>query len=168
MLRLITIINLPVTELSTCTLTLTRQGLYGTLDVPWQSGFPVGQQPGGFRVGTIQPVMSTVTISHGIAEKNFTIQVFGLHNFYNLNSRIPKEYVETQIFDLTLVFVTFYADFERLRYNDKNFEKKFTSFPRNFYCQHILQTSPGRIFQRSIDIPKMCFRMLLRITYKNS
>ena len=71
-------IDLFVPELSTCTLTLTRQGLYGTLDVPWQSGFPEGRQPGGFVVGTIQPMSGSVTISHGIAEKNFTIQVISL------------------------------------------------------------------------------------------
>ena len=56
-------------------MTLTREGMYGTLDVSWQSGFPEGQLPGGFQLGTIRPASSTVTIPHGVATKDFTVQV---------------------------------------------------------------------------------------------
>ena len=66
---------LTLTELSTCTLTLTRQGLYGSLEVAWQSGYLEGEQPVGFELGIITPASGTVTIPHGTAEKNFTVQV---------------------------------------------------------------------------------------------
>ena len=49
--------------------------MYGTLEVSWQGGFQQGRVLAGFVQGAITPASSSVTIPHGIDEKNFTIEV---------------------------------------------------------------------------------------------
>lgn len=75
------------TESSTCRLTIIREGMYGTLEVSWQSGFPEGRVPVDFVEGTVVPDSSNVIIPHGIDEKNFTISVI-LLLFYCFKSSI--------------------------------------------------------------------------------
>jgi len=43
--------------------------------VSWQSGFPGGRVLNGFKEGAIIPASSSVVVPHGIAEKNFTVEV---------------------------------------------------------------------------------------------
>ncbi|KAL4228132.1 hypothetical protein ACF0H5_013567 [Mactra antiquata] len=62
-------------ETNTCRLTIVREGIYGTLEVPWQSGFPGGRVPASFTEGKIVPDSSSITIPHGVEEKNFTIEL---------------------------------------------------------------------------------------------
>lgn len=69
----------PLIETGTATLTLTRQGLYGTIHVPWNSGFPSGGKPEFFTEGQITPPTGSLTIQHGIQTKNFTVSVSWLY-----------------------------------------------------------------------------------------
>ncbi|XP_053406312.1 adhesion G-protein coupled receptor V1-like [Mercenaria mercenaria] len=62
-------------ESSTCRLTVIREGMYGTLEVSWQSGFPEGRVPVDFTEGTMVPDSSSIKIPHGIDEKNFTVSL---------------------------------------------------------------------------------------------
>ncbi|KAK3601208.1 hypothetical protein CHS0354_004408 [Potamilus streckersoni] len=64
----------------TSTLTVIRQGTYGTLEVPWQSGFPDGQRPAGFRDGTISSNSGVVIIPHSVEMKNFTVELIATLN----------------------------------------------------------------------------------------
>ena len=56
-------------------MTITRRGLYGTIHIPWSSGFPPGANPEMYSEGQITPPSGSVTIQHGIQSKNFTISV---------------------------------------------------------------------------------------------
>ena len=56
-------------------MTIIREGIYGTLNVPWQNGFPEGRVLAGFTEGSVVPASGSVTIPHGMDEKNFTVQV---------------------------------------------------------------------------------------------
>lgn len=56
-------------------MTVVRQGMYGTLDVSWQNGFPQGNVLAGFTQGTVVPASGKITIPHGMDEKNFTVEV---------------------------------------------------------------------------------------------
>ncbi|XP_061172919.1 adhesion G-protein coupled receptor V1-like [Saccostrea echinata] len=67
-------------ESGTATLILTRRGLYGTIHVPWRSGFPSGGKPEFFTEGQITPPSGSLTMPHGIQTKNFTISVVAVLN----------------------------------------------------------------------------------------
>ncbi|XP_052793587.1 adhesion G-protein coupled receptor V1-like [Mya arenaria] len=62
-------------DTGTCSLTVRREGTYGTVNVSWQSGFPGGRVLAGFTEGTVLPASSSVIITHGVAEKNFTVEL---------------------------------------------------------------------------------------------
>ncbi|KAL3865787.1 hypothetical protein ACJMK2_043142 [Sinanodonta woodiana] len=64
----------------TSTLTVIRQGTYGTLEVPWQSGFPDGQRPAGFRDGSISSNSGVIIIPHSVEMKNFTVELIAILN----------------------------------------------------------------------------------------
>lgn len=55
--------------------------MYGTLDVSWQSGFPEGRVLAGFVEGSVVPASGSITIPHGVEEKNFTIEVHSLYPY---------------------------------------------------------------------------------------
>ncbi|XP_039615272.1 adhesion G-protein coupled receptor V1 [Polypterus senegalus] len=56
---------------SICTFMITRKGVYGSVTVEWNSGYPVGQAPLGFPVGQILPSTGILTLGHG--ERNRTV-----------------------------------------------------------------------------------------------
>uniref|UniRef100_A0A8C4S4U8 Adhesion G-protein coupled receptor V1 n=1 Tax=Erpetoichthys calabaricus TaxID=27687 RepID=A0A8C4S4U8_ERPCA len=56
---------------SICTVMITRKGVYGSVTVEWNSGYPVGQAPLGFPVGQILPSTGILTLGHG--ERNRTV-----------------------------------------------------------------------------------------------
>ena len=60
---------------NTATITLKRIGTYGTVNIPWQIGYPSGQEPATGTLGNISPQTGTVTIPHGGETKDFSITV---------------------------------------------------------------------------------------------
>lgn len=56
-------------------MTLHREGTYGTVTVPWQIGYPSGQDPVQGSLGSITPSTGTVTIPHGMETKSFAVTV---------------------------------------------------------------------------------------------
>lgn len=77
------------TETGTATVTITRRGLYGTIHIPWSSGFPPGGKPEMYSEGQITPPSGSLTIQHGIQSKNFTISVSWCSHdrFHNFRKR---------------------------------------------------------------------------------
>ncbi|XP_061528205.1 adhesion G-protein coupled receptor V1 isoform X2 [Phycodurus eques] len=48
-----------------CEAKVTRTGLFGDIRVQWSAGYPPGQSPPGFRIGTIKPNSGSLVFSHG-------------------------------------------------------------------------------------------------------
>lgn len=60
---------------SVASVTLTRRGMYGTVQVRVQKGLPPGQQLTGINIGEITPDTSVVTLPQGQASKTVSFQV---------------------------------------------------------------------------------------------
>ncbi|KAM8865111.1 adhesion G-protein coupled receptor V1 isoform 2-T2 [Synchiropus picturatus] len=56
-----------------CEARITRRGLFGEVRVQWKAGYPPGQLPPGFRLGSITPSSGSVTLTHG--EKTKTVSL---------------------------------------------------------------------------------------------
>ncbi|KAK7486836.1 hypothetical protein BaRGS_00021983 [Batillaria attramentaria] len=69
-----TVINVD-DESGTATLTVTRQGTYGSVSIDWTAGELVGNLPAGVVNGQITPPSGFVSLRHGLESKNFTVQV---------------------------------------------------------------------------------------------
>ncbi|KAM9857814.1 adhesion G-protein coupled receptor V1 [Aulostomus maculatus] len=52
-------------ETGTCEAKVTRMGLFGDIRVQWRAGYPLGQSPPGFRLGTIMPSSGSLSFAHG-------------------------------------------------------------------------------------------------------
>nr|KAG5699575.1 hypothetical protein BaRGS_033771 [Batillaria attramentaria] len=59
----------------TATLTVTRQGTYGSVSIDWTAGELVGNLPTGVVNGQITPLSGFISLRHGLERKNFTVQV---------------------------------------------------------------------------------------------
>ncbi|XP_076465116.1 adhesion G-protein coupled receptor V1-like isoform X2 [Babylonia areolata] len=59
----------------TATLTVVRNGVYGSVTVYWATGQPEVSLPTGVTNGYFSPASGTVRLPHGAESKNFTVQV---------------------------------------------------------------------------------------------
>ncbi|KAM9822621.1 adhesion G-protein coupled receptor V1 isoform 2-T2 [Syngnathus typhle] len=55
----------PDVDTGKCEAKVTRAGLFGGIRVQWRAGYPSGQSPPGFRIGTIVPNSGSLAFSHG-------------------------------------------------------------------------------------------------------
>lgn len=62
----------PITQMAT--VTINRVGLYGTITVPWQYGFPSTMKKPSTSPGLLSPAEGSVTISHGSRTGTFIFQ----------------------------------------------------------------------------------------------
>ncbi|XP_077417871.1 adhesion G-protein coupled receptor V1 isoform X3 [Vanacampus margaritifer] len=56
-----------------CEAEVTRTGLFSDISVQWRSGYPSGQSPPGFRIGTIVPNSGSLAFSHGERTKMISL-----------------------------------------------------------------------------------------------
>uniref|UniRef100_UPI0037E7935A adhesion G-protein coupled receptor V1 n=1 Tax=Semicossyphus pulcher TaxID=241346 RepID=UPI0037E7935A len=61
-------------ETGTCEARVTRTGLFGDVRVQWSAGYPSGQAPTGFRVGSISPSSGSLTLAHGERTKVISLR----------------------------------------------------------------------------------------------
>ncbi|XP_051923302.1 adhesion G-protein coupled receptor V1 [Hippocampus zosterae] len=56
-----------------CEAKVTRSGLFGDISVQWRAGYPSGQSPPGFRIGTMVPNSGSLAFSHGERTKTIPL-----------------------------------------------------------------------------------------------
>ncbi|XP_061584932.1 adhesion G-protein coupled receptor V1 [Cololabis saira] len=59
-------------ETGTCEAKVTRTGLFGNIRVQWKAGYPSGEAPPGFRIGTIVPNSGSLNLVHGERTKTMS------------------------------------------------------------------------------------------------
>ncbi|KAM7391822.1 hypothetical protein PAMP_022479 [Pampus punctatissimus] len=60
-------------ETGECEAKVLRAGLFGDIRVQWRAGYPSGQAPPGFKLGTIMPSSGSITLAHGEKTKAISL-----------------------------------------------------------------------------------------------